>query len=78
MVWDGDSGVITLLSLWENKNHSQIFNFRSSKDLSIYFLTEWLKSRFLVKVLCYKYPRLFSAESDKRGMTTDFREPKSI
>jgi len=36
--------------------------------LSIYFLIEWLKSRFLVKVLCYNHPRLFSAESDKRGL----------
>ena len=38
--------------------------------MSIYFLTEWLKSRFLVKVLCYNHPRLFYAESDKRGLTT--------
>ena len=36
--------------------------------MSIYFLTEWLKSKFLVKVLCYNHPRLFPAESDKRGV----------
>jgi hypothetical protein len=41
-----------LLSLWENKNKSQIFNCRYSEHLSVYFLTEWLKSGFLVKVLC--------------------------
>ena len=57
-----------LLSLWENKNKSQIFNCRYIKDLSIYFLTEWLKSRFLGKVLRYNHPRLFYAESDKRGI----------
>jgi SpoVK/Ycf46/Vps4 family AAA+-type ATPase len=43
-----------LLSLWENKNKSQIFNCRYSEHLSVYFLTEWLKSGFLVKVLCSK------------------------
>jgi DNA-binding NarL/FixJ family response regulator len=36
--------------------------------LSVYFLTEWLKSRFLVKVLFYKPSRLFFAESDRRGL----------
>ena len=36
--------------------------------MSVYFLTEWLKSRFLVKVLCYKPSRLFLAESDRRGL----------
>ncbi|MGE5660127.1 MAG: hypothetical protein ACM37W_26355 [Actinomycetota bacterium] len=49
-----------------------IFNCRSSKNFSIYFLTEWLKSRFLVKVLCYNHPRLFPAESDKRGIKQYF------
>jgi hypothetical protein len=39
--------------------------------LSIYFLTKWLKSRFLVKVLCYNHPRLFSAESDRRGLVVN-------
>ena len=57
-----------LLSLWEIKNENQIFNCRFIKDLSIYLPTEWLKSRFLVKVLCYNHPRLFSAESDKREL----------
>jgi hypothetical protein len=37
--------------------------------LSVYFLTEWRKSRFLIKVLCSKHPGLFSAESDRRGIT---------
>ena len=60
--------ITPLLSLWEIKNENQIFNCRYITDLSIYFLTEWLKSRFLVKVLCYNHPRLFSAESDKRGL----------
>ena len=59
---------IPLLSLWENKNKSQIFNCRQSQHLSVYFLTEWLKSIFLVKVLCYKPSRLFLAESDRRGI----------
>jgi putative transposase len=45
---------IPLLSLWENKNKSQICNCRYSENLSVYFLTEWLKSGFLVKVLCSK------------------------
>ena len=54
------------MSLWEIKNENQIFNCRFIKDLSIYFPTEWPKSRFLVKVLCYNHPRLFAAESDKR------------
>ncbi len=57
-----------LLSLWENKNKSPIFNCRYSEHLSVYFLTEWLKSRFLVKVLFYKPSRLFFAESDRRGI----------
>ena len=48
------SQLTPLLSLWENKNKSQIFNCRYSKHLSVYFLTEWLKSGFLVKVLCSK------------------------
>ena len=57
-----------LLSLWENKNKSQIFNSRYSEHLSVYFLTEWLKSGFLVKVLCSKRSWLFFAESDHRGV----------
>ena len=59
-----------LLSLWENKSESQIFNCRYSGDLSVYFLTEWRESRFLIKVLCSKHPGLFSAESDRRGLIT--------
>jgi hypothetical protein len=47
-------GYIPLLSLWKNKNKIQIFNCRYSEHLSVYFLTEWLKSGFLVKVLCSK------------------------
>jgi hypothetical protein len=43
-----------LLSLWGNKNSSQIFYCRYSEHLSVYFLTELLKSGFLVKVLCSK------------------------
>ena len=63
-----DSILNPLLSLWENKSESQIFNCRYSGDLSVYFLAEWRKSRFLIKVLCSKHPGLFSAESDRRGL----------
>ena len=63
-----------LLSLWEIKNENQIFNCRFIKDLSIYLPTEWPKSRFLVKVLCYNHPRLFSAESDKRELRCELRK----
>jgi len=59
-----------LLSLWENKNKSQIFNCRYSEHLSVYFLTEWLKPGFLVKVLCSKGYGLFFAKSDKRGLSS--------
>ena len=43
--------------------------------MSVYFLTEWLKSIFLVKVLCYKPSRLFLAESDRRGLIFSSRKP---
>jgi hypothetical protein len=46
--------ITPLFSLLKNKNKSQIFNYRYSEHLSVYFLTEWLKSGFLVKVLCSK------------------------
>ena len=36
--------------------------------MSVYFLTEWRKLRFLIKVLCSKDCRLFFAESDRRGL----------
>ncbi|EKF00534.1 hypothetical protein FDUTEX481_08676 [Tolypothrix sp. PCC 7601] len=40
-----------VLSLWENKNQSQILNFRYNGHLSVYFLTQWLKSWFFGKSL---------------------------
>jgi len=46
-------------------------NFSTVDRVSVWgfiFVPEWLKSRFLVKVLCCKGYRLFFPESDKRGL----------